>query len=445
MKKIFSAVLAAGITFAVALSAVACTVNQDSSGNDDIGELTEREGKITVWWPGSTVEMKAIEQAKADYIKENPKVQIEIIGQSTADFYSAYMLACSGKSAPDIAYVDHVYVQTLAYYGYIANLSSVGYEDLEDKFISSLWKPNFYENKLYSLPMSANILATAYNKTLIAEAQNTTTDKIVLPTNYEEFVSLSEKIVALNDESTKSDPYYALTLPSGTGHASMASMTYLSFVNRCGGAGILSEDLKKSNLSSAACVEAATKLYELGKYAPATFSEAKFESGRIGFIEMGPWKISDYEKYSETYNWEVGYTTAIPFTADGNTDSTLGLYSLVVTNNSNSALAADFVKYVATNDKYQLAFATPQNLLPSTVTAIKDDFYSGEVWQVYVEQLKNVVARPGSPAWTDIENVLGSFVTNLVQRSYGNEDGVRQACIGIHNQVTAALEDIYDE
>lgn len=108
-------------------------------------------------------------------------------------------------------------------------------------------------------------------------------------------------------------------------------------------------------------------------------------------------------------------------------------------------MAADFVKFVASNDKYQLAFSTPQNLLPTTKTAIEDDYYSGDVWQVYVEQLENVVVRPGSPAWTDIESVLGTFVTNLVQRTYDGEDGVRQACIGIHNQVTSALEDIYSE
>ncbi len=443
MRKIVSAVIAAGLTLTLAFSAVGCTIRGDRPSDDSIGELTEKAGKITVWWPGSTVEMKAIEEAKADYIAENPKVEIEIIGQSTADFYSAYMLACAGNSAPDVAYVDHVYVQTLAYYGYIANLSSAGYDELEDTFIPSLWEPNFYNDKLYALPMSANILATVYNKTLIAKAQNTTTDKIVLPKNYEELVDLCAKIEALNDESTKSDPYYGITLPAGTGNTSMASMSYLAFVNRCGGTGILSDDLKESRISSEACVSAAQKLYELGEYSTATFGEAKFESGKVGFIEMGPWKISDYEKYSDTYNWEVGYTTAVPFTEGGNTGSTLGLYSLVVTNNLNSPLAADFVKYVTTNDKYALAFSTPQNLLPATKTAIENNFYSGDVWQVYVEQLKNVVVRPGSPAWTDIEAVLGDFVTNLVQRTYAGNDGVRQACIGINDQVNSALEDIY--
>lgn len=59
--------------------------------------------------------------------------------------------------------------------------------------------------------MSANILATVYNKTLIAKAQNTTTDKIVLPKNYDEFIELAKKINALNDASTAGDPYYAVT------------------------------------------------------------------------------------------------------------------------------------------------------------------------------------------------------------------------------------------
>lgn len=121
MKKKILAVLSAGMALALAIGASGCTVNQRQSGDDSIGELTEKEGKITIWWPGSTVEMQAINQAKEDYIAENPKVEIEIIGQSTADFYSAYMLACTGNSRPISAYVDHVYVQTLAYYGYIAN------------------------------------------------------------------------------------------------------------------------------------------------------------------------------------------------------------------------------------------------------------------------------------------------------------------------------------
>lgn len=444
MKK-FTSILSLLLTFVLALSLSACTIG-GGKRDDDIGELTEHKGKITVWWPGSTVEKQAIEQAKADYIAQYPDVQIDIIGQSTADFYTAYMLAVSGNTAPDIAYVDHVFVQSLAYSGHIANLSSAGMDALADKFVPSVWNAGFYENKLYGLPMSSNILVTAYNKTLIARAQNTTADAIRLPKNYEEMLTLSQQIVALNSQpgADKNDPYYALTIPAGTTHESMATMSYLAYVNRSGGTGILSADMHTSLLNTEACITAAKRIFALGQYAPQTFSEAKFESGKIGFIEMGPWKIEDYARYSANYNWEVGYTTALPFTAGGNAGGTLGLYDLVVTNNKNAALAADFAKFLATDDAYQLAFAKPQNLIPTTKTALADPFYSGDVWQTFIRQLDQAVVRPGSPVWSDIENAIGDFVSGLVSRaSITTEAQVEQECHGVHSLIQDALDDIY--
>ncbi len=447
MKKAKSISLA--LAAVMGLSLCGCAVGGGRDQNTDIEELVEHSGKITVWWPGSSKEMAPIEQAKADYIALYPDVEIEIVGQSTPDFYPAYLLACTGNSAPDIAYVDHVFVQTLAFDGYISNLSSVGYDELEDTFVDTLWEPGFYEGKLYGLPMSANVLVTVYNKTLIARAQNTTADSVTLPKNFDELLELCSQIYALNDASTASDPYYGITIPAGNNHESMAAMSYLAFVNRSGGEGILSADMKTSLFNSQACVDAATKMFELGEYAPSSFSEAKFESGRIGFIEMGPWKIEDYAKYSANYGWEVGYTTAIPFTEGGNNGSTIGLYDLVISNerytaNHNAALAADFAKFVATNDKYQLAFSTAQNLIPTTRTGVQDEFYAGDVWQVFIEQLESAVVRPGSPAWADIEEILGTFVTGLVQHTTpSDKSGVAQECAGIHEQVRGVLEEIY--
>lgn len=412
---------------------------------DDIPELTERKGTITIWWPGSETERKAIDKAASDYTTLYPDVKINVIGQSTADFYSAYTLACAGNSAPDIAYIDHVFVQALAFDAYIANLSSIGYESLKDKFIPSLWTPGFYNEKLYALPMSANVLATVYNKTLIAKAQNTTTDKITLPSDFEEFAELCAKISALTTDTN--NPIYGLTLPSGSGNNSMAAMTYLGYLNRCGGEGILSSDLQTSLIDSEASISAAKKIFGLGQHCPTSFSEAVFEKGNIGFIEMGPWKIADYESYSQRYGWEVGYTTALPFFEGGNRGSVIGLYDLVVTNNRKEpqkmALAADFVKFVTTTDEYQLLFATPQNLIPTTQTAVGDEFYSGDIWQVYIAQLRDGVARPGSPVWSSIESTLGGFVTKLVQRKYRNENAVAMDCIAYSAQIQEALDDIY--
>ncbi|MDE6505332.1 MAG: extracellular solute-binding protein [Clostridia bacterium] len=442
-----ASVIVAATLFLVLTGFIASFKFGKRSGADDIPVLEERSGTITVWWPGSDTERKAIDKAASDYTALYPEVTINVIGQQTADFYSAYTLACAGNSAPDIAYIDHVFVQALAFEGYIANFTSAGYEDLEELFVPSLWTPGFYNEKLYALPMSANVLATVYNKTLIARAQNTTTDNIRLPQNYDEFVTLCGQITALNDETTQNDPYYGLTLPSGSGNNSMAAMSFLGYVNRCGGEGILSGDLQTSLLEGEASISAAQKIFKLGEYCPASFSEAVFEKGKIGFIEMGPWKIADYESYSQRYGWEVGYTTALPFTEGGNRGAAIGLYDLVVTNKQSEpqkmALAADFAKFVTTNDEYQLMFATPQNLIPATQTAGQDSFYSGEVWQVYIEQLRNGVARPGSPVWSSIESTLGNFVTKLVQQKFRNEKDVAMNCIAYSAQIQEALDDIY--
>ena len=59
MKKIISAICAVTLIAATAISGAACTLGGRTSDNS-IGELTSKEGKITIWWPGSTVEMKAI-------------------------------------------------------------------------------------------------------------------------------------------------------------------------------------------------------------------------------------------------------------------------------------------------------------------------------------------------------------------------------------------------
>ena len=158
---------------------------------------------------------------------------------------------------------------------------------------------------------------------------------------------------------------------------------------------------------------------------------------------MGSWKIEDYEKYSEQYEWEVGYSTSIPFTEGGNEGSTIGLYSLVVTKNADSEIAADFAAFLTSNDKYQLAFATPQNLIPTTVSALEDEHYSGDIWQVYIDQLDNAVVRPGSPVWTDIGTELHTFLTNLVQQKFSSSEAIDMECTALNTRVQRAINEIY--
>ena len=130
---------------------------------------------------------------------------------------------------------------------------------------------------------------------------------------------------------------------------------------------------------------------------------------------MGPWKLLDYSRMNNGKDIDFDYATIMPNKDKGDNQSTLGLYSLVMTKKSKKhALAADFMKFLTTDKDVQLAHNSVQYLMPTTKEALNDDFYKTSEWKVFVEQLNNAVARPGSAAWPAIEKQTAEFVTGLI-------------------------------
>lgn len=412
-------------------------------GEGDVGTL---EGSITVWWPGgSTTTEAAIRDAKARYEQAHPGVTINIEFQGTADFYSSYTMALMGKNFPDVAYVDHVFVQRLAFDGLIANQSELGMDELRDQYIDSLWTPNLWNGSVYALPMSANILARTYNKALLSKVYGREFTDADLPSNWEEYLAIGAKIEQYNTEHnlTGNDKLYLTTIPAGTGSESMGAMFYLAYSARSGGT-LMNADLTEMTIATAENTAASQKIKQLADlgYTTTVFSESKFETGKVAFIEMGPWKITDYGRIDEaSEDISYGYTTVMPFEDGGDISSTLGLYSLVITQKSTKkALAADFIKFVTTDTEVQLAHNTVQNLMPTTKEAIKDAFYQTGEWAVFVEQLDHCVARPGSAAWPAIQQYVAEYVTGLI-------NGTREVdyIYALQAALTEKLEDLEDE
>ena len=439
MKRIFSLTLA----LIMLLSTLALVLTGCPGGGQ--GGNTDPKS-ITVWWPGgSTTTEAAILAAKAQYEADHPGVTINIQFQSTADFYSSYTMSLMGKDFPDVAYVDHVFVQRLAFDGLIANQSELGLDALQGQFIDSLWAPNLWEGNLYALPMSANILATVYNRDLLSRVLGREFTEEDIPSNWEEYLAIGAKIAEYNEANglTGNDKLYLTTIPAGTGAESMGSMFFLAYSARSGGT-LMNSSLTEMTLATQANMDAATKIKQLADlgYTTTTFSESKFETGKVAFIEMGPWKLTDYGRIDEaSEDISYGYTTVLPFTEGGDISSTLGLYSLVITEKSTKKeLAADFIKYVTTDKTVQLGHNTVQNLMPTTKEAIADEYYTGDEWNVFVEQLGHCVARPGSAAWPAIEQYVAEFVTGLV-----NDTRKVDYIYALQAALTEKLEDLEDE
>ncbi len=441
MKKTISVILALVLLLGLLSAFVACD-NGESGGEE---KLT---GTVKIWWPGgSPTTEAAINKAKEQYEAQHEGVTIDIRTQSTADFYTSYTLALMGQDFPDAAYVDHVFVQRLAFDGLIANLSDYGVDDEKDKFLESLWATTQFEGSTYALPMSANVLTLAYNKALLTKVLGREFTDADLPVDWDSYIALGEKIDAYNKANnlTGNDKLYLTTVPAGTKAQSMGPMFFMAYSAREGGS-LMSDDLKSMTMNSAENKRAAEKIKQIADlgYTPSDFSESGFENGKIAFIEMGPWKLTDYSRISaDKEECDIKYAQIFPFTKGGSSQGALGLYSLVVTKKSSkAALAADFIKFVATSDEIQLAHNTVQNLMPATKAALNNDFYKTDEWKVFVSQLNNVVARPGSAAWPAIENTLAQYVTQIVTKE---ANGTSSYLDAIQIQLEEALEDLEDE
>jgi maltose-binding protein MalE len=412
-----------------------------------------REGKLKIWWPGgSDAEKAAIETAKTKYEALYGDVTIEIIPKASSQFYMDYMIATNGSDYPDIAYVDHVYVQQLAFEGIIANLSARDEEidtTVRELVLDSLWGVSKYEGDTYALPVSANTMATVYNKVILkkvyTEILHRDWTEADVPSTYAELLQACEYIKQYNTVKglTGDNKLIPYTVPAGSGsnNNSMAAMSFLSYVAREGGS-IISSDLKTMTLDTPEVLAAANKLYNLGEagaqYSSTVFEEGRFEGGRVAFIEMGPWKMQTYTLLNEQDDaCDFGWAPIVKFGAGGLNTSPLGLFSMVATNKSaQRTLAIDFMKFFLSDDELVLQHNTPQNLIATTKSAIAADFYKQGVWPQYIGQLNNVVARPGSPEWATMETKFGEFVTALLS-------GSREP--SYVNTINAVLQNALDE
>lgn len=395
---------------------------------------SQRGDGLILWWISGQQNEQIIREAVAAYSEQNPGTEIEIVSKAGMDVFQAYKIALSDDNTrPDVAILDHVYVQSLAKDGMIANLSAMGAGDVQDIYPTGLWQANLYEGNSYALPLSANTIALMYNENILKEAgvtdDGTPTGKVVPPTTLEELFDACEKV----EEIGKT--------PFAQPINSFAAMAFMSYVGRLGGS-IVSEDYRTVKLDGNAQVKEALEIWKKfsgeGWVNKNEFEEGKFYSGGVAFLEMGSWNISKVS--GNTAVFDVGVTEMVRFDSEHTNVSGLGLYSLVVAEDSVDKQAAyALAKYLSSDEQFQLKFNQSQNLFPVTKTALANEHYTEDaILSVYAAQMEKVTPRPGTPVWPDLEQVLVTMLRSAVLN--GDVDG---ALATAQRNAQAATDRIY--
>ena len=126
--------------------------------------------ELILWWPSGKACREILDEALPRFKAANPGFEIKVVYKEV-DSFDAYKIALNDdKTRPDVAILDHVYVQALAHDNQLANLDELGAKNIESKFPASVYSANAYNGGTYALPFSANTIVLMYNKDILKAA-----------------------------------------------------------------------------------------------------------------------------------------------------------------------------------------------------------------------------------------------------------------------------------
>lgn len=402
--------------------------------NLNVEDPSTLAGDVKIALPSSGGKREILTAVIEEYEKSRPNVNVEVEWKTSDDFYLSYQIDVStGLVYPDAAFIDHVYIQSLASLDLIYPVDDV-IKNVENLYIDNLTKATMLDGKNYGFPMSANTMALFYNKDILGD--------LPVPTTYEEFLEVGQQIYDKEALKPVDEQNSVFSLSTGADYKNFGALLFTSWVARLKGT-LLSDDLKTSKLDSDEVVEVLgmwKDLCDKGWANPALSNEGLFYLGKVAFLEMGCWMVP--QLFSEDANANYGVAPVFKLTEDGEANSALGLYSLCITKQNDEnrmRLAADLCKFISTNTDVQVSYAKDSKCLPVTKEAAKDEYFQDPVWKVFIEALPTAACRPGSPEWPTIQDSVGNMFMKVVLGRETKESASKKA----DDEIQKKLDEYY--
>lgn len=434
MKKIFY------LVFFTMIVIVLASCGQTTSPIDDNFDLTVEDpttlsGTVKIALPSSGGKREILTTVIDEYKKVRPNVNVEVEWKAGDDFYLSYQIDVStGLVFPDAAFIDHVYIQSLASLDLIMSVDS-SLNQVKDLYIDNLTTATELDGKNFGYPFSANTIALFYNKDILGD--------LCVPTTYDEFLDVGTQIYEQEQLKPVDQQNQVFSLSTGADYKNFGALIFTSWLKRINGS-LISNDLRTSKLESPEVKDILTKwkeIVDLGWANPALSNEGLFYLGKVAFLEMGCWSIP--QLFGANANAEFGVAPVFKLTEDGEPNSALGLYSLCITKQKDEnrmRLAADLCQFISTNTTAQVAYAKDSKLLPVTKVAAQDEFFTDPIWKVFVDALPLAAKRPGSPEWPTIQDEIGNMFMKVVL----GRDSIDIASKTANNKVQEKLNDYYN-
>jgi multiple sugar transport system substrate-binding protein len=413
--------------FAVLGVASAIVLSACSSGGTDTDPTGAPAGgsdptKITVWhyWDGNNAD--AFDALVAEFNSSQSDVVVSSSNLPNAEFLTKLRASTSSGTLPDIAIGDLVWVPQINQLGSLADLSTLMDTAVVDNITDALTSYGSIDDKLVSVPVSANNLGYLYNKDLFVQAGLDPEDP---PTTWEQ---LKEDGAVIRD-ATGQSAYELFTQAGDNGEG----LTWQFQVNlwQAGGE-FLTSDNSAAAFNTAAgetALQYWIDLIDAGIAAPSG-PWGEFGKGAAASATDGSWMVGIW---APDPPFDFGASSA-PYPEDGVPATNLGGEQAMVFNNSDEAAAAsaEFLNWFL-SDAQVLAWSEATGMLPVTQSVATSDEYLSWVdsnqprLRPFVEQMAIAHARPNTALYPAISLAFAQQIEKALAGSVSASEALANA------------------
>lgn len=374
------------LTFSLALLLVGCS---NSTGSSDT---------ITFWAyePTSTSRKDELNSLIQDFEQQHD-VKVETTYIPKEEFATKLNSSIAVSKNPDVAYLDQTLIAMNAEDNTLLDLTEFieNSSDLSlDDYFQGALETNYYEGKIYGLPLSMSTVAMYYNKDLVPTP----------PTTWEEWVNIAKEVYVPNEVAAF----------SGIGDGGWAAWLLPAFIHNAGGS-MMNADNTEVKFADQPGIDAMNLIKELISYSDQSIrsSQNAFGNGLVAFDITGVWEIDVYRASFPDLNFGVAL---IPSKDGVDSYSNIGGDNIVIFDNTkNPDLSFEFIKHLTTAES-SLVMADVTGNFPAHVEAAQNPKYTGdEHLNVFMKQLEHAVARPTLTKWYKVnDEVLGKAIDSIL-------------------------------
>lgn len=295
---------------------------------------------------------------------ENPGITVRWVDVPWSDMQSKILTAVSAGTAPDVVNLNPDFALQLAGRNAWLDLNEKVPAEVQQQYLSKIWQANTLEGKSFAIPWYLATSVTISNTDLLQQA-----GVAEPPTTFEELAAVAAQV----REKTGKYAFFVTFVPEDSAEVLQSFVKMgVQLVDEQGQAAFNSPEGK-------AAFEYWVKLYkdELLPREVLTQGHRRaielYQSGDVALVSTGPQFLSTIATNAPAI---AEKSIATPQVTGSNGAKNVAVMNLVVPQSTDVPDAAvQFALYV-TNDANQLSFAKEANVLPSTVAALGDTYFT---------------------------------------------------------------------